>query len=277
MPRQARSLSAASIYHVMLRGINRQNIFEDDSDKQFFMTSLGRYRDISGFTLYAFCLMSNHVHLLIEPGQESLETIFRRIGTRYAIYFNKKYDRVGHLFQDRFRSEPVQGENGFLIVLRYILQNPMKAGMETRPGAYRWSSYLAYEKGYAALTDVRLAMNLAGGQEALLDFLQQTADDDVMDEDQFDRRLREDRTREIMRRITGCDSVAAFQKLEIDDQKKYVLDLYMNHVSGTQIARMTGVPKTSVYRIVEKSTALSPAPEEEETDTIVLREISLPW
>ena len=134
MARQARKLSRTNIYHVMLRGINRQTIFEDNEDMNYFLSEVKRCKDISDFRLYAFCLMSNHVHLLLET---NLDMIFRRLGSRYAGWYNRKYGRVGHLFQDRYRSENVETEQYFMTVLRYILQNPMKAGMEKQPGSYR--------------------------------------------------------------------------------------------------------------------------------------------
>ena len=81
MPREARKKSESNIYHVMLRGINRQIIFEDDGDRHYFMTVLKHCKDIAGFRLYAFCLMSNHVHLLIEPAGEPLSQIFKRVGS----------------------------------------------------------------------------------------------------------------------------------------------------------------------------------------------------
>ena len=105
MPRIARKKSCSNIYHVMIRGINRQNIFEEDDDRLCFMKILNHCKEISGFRLYAFALMSNHIHLLIETAGESLDMVFRRIGTRYAVWYNRKYQRAGHLFQDRFRSE----------------------------------------------------------------------------------------------------------------------------------------------------------------------------
>ena len=79
--RTARILSRSNIYHVMLRGINRQNIFEEDRDRAYFMNLLKDYKKITGFRLYAFVLMSNHIHLLIEPAGEPLDTVFRRIIT----------------------------------------------------------------------------------------------------------------------------------------------------------------------------------------------------
>ena len=219
MPRIARKKSISNIYHVMIRGINRQNIFEEDEDRICFMKILDYCKKISGFRLYAFVLMTNHVHLLIEPSGETLNTVFSRIETRYAMWFNKKYQRVGYMFQDRFRSEAVETEQYFMTVLRYILQNPMKAGMESHPGNYRWSSYLAYEKGKGAVTDIQYALDLFGSKEILMDYLTQSNEDSVMDEANFDRRLQDEQVREKMLRITGCESASAFQQLERPLQK----------------------------------------------------------
>ena len=144
MPRKARKESRTDIYHVMLRGINQQIIFEDEEDFQMFLSTLKECKRISGFDLYAYCLMTNHVHLLLKVGKEPLAMIFRRLGSRYVYWYNRKYQRTGHLFQDRYRSEPIENEAYFLTALRYIIQNPMKAGMEESPGTYPWSSYSDY-------------------------------------------------------------------------------------------------------------------------------------
>ena len=114
----------------MLRGINQQDIFEDEDDYLRFLAIIRECKDISKFELYAYCLMTNHVHLLLKTGEEPLELIFKRIGSRYVYWYNLKYQRIGHLFQDRYKSEAVEDDAYFLTVLRYIMQNPMKAGME---------------------------------------------------------------------------------------------------------------------------------------------------
>jgi len=253
MPRQARKESRSNIYHVMLRGINRQVIFEDNQDRYYFMTVLKKYREVSLFNLHAFCLMPNHVHLLIEPTEEPLETIFKRIGVSYAGWYNKKYERVGHLFQDRFRSENVETDQYYMTALRYIIQNPVKAGIVDHPGKYPWSSYRAYEIGKGSLTDTQYALNLFGSRENLVSFLTQAHDDIVMDEEQFDKRLRGDLEKEIMLRITRCDSVAAFQQLDRSLQEEYICELYQEQLSGAHIAALTGVPRSSVYRIIKAS------------------------
>lgn len=269
MARTARQLSKSNIYHVMLRGINRQNIFEDDEDRGYFMSVLRRCKELSGFRLHAFALMSNHVHLLIEPGNESLETVFRRIGTRYAVWFNRKYERAGHLFQNRYISENVETDLYFLTVLRYILQNPAKAGLESRPGTYRWSSYLAYQKGAGAITDTEYATVLFGSRETLVQYLLQDNEDNAMDEEDFDWRLRDDTAKEIVLRITQCDSIAAFQQLDPDVQKEYARRLYQERLSMGQIARLTGMSKPTVFRAIRKQQQ-----EDVGDDVPVLRESS---
>jgi len=253
MPRTARKGSKSNIYHVMLRGINRQNIFEEDEDRIHFLNTVNRCKEASGFRLHAFVLMSNHIHFLIEPNDEPLDVIFKRIGTSYAVWYNRKYQRAGHLFQDRFRSESVETDHYYMTVLRYILQNPVKAGMVSSPGEYRWSSYLAYEKGRGALTDIQFAADHFGSREALLEYLAQENDDAVMDEPEHDWRLRDDAARDMICRITQCSSVSDFQKLDFEVQKEYAVKLYDEGLSMGQIARLTGMSKATVSRAVKKS------------------------
>ncbi len=154
MGRKPREKSDLGIYHVMLRGINRQDIFEDDEDYAFFKKQLYHvvfFRDEDGkpqpsrCTIYAYCLMTNHVHLLIRETAEELSTVIKRITVAYAHYYNGKYQHVGHLFQNRFRSEVVNNEAYFLTLLRYIHQNPVAAGISKSIGDYRWSSWIEYE------------------------------------------------------------------------------------------------------------------------------------
>jgi REP element-mobilizing transposase RayT len=110
-----------------MRGINRQIIFEDTEDYIQFLESLTRQKETSGIQIYAYCLMSNHVHLLMKEGNVDLGTVFKRIGSSYVYWHNWKYNRRGHLFQDRYRSEAVEDDGYFLTVIRYIHNNPIKA------------------------------------------------------------------------------------------------------------------------------------------------------
>ena len=131
VPRAPRIKSKSGIYHILMRGINRQTLFEERKIAQYLCKP---YKDteICKYKLYAYCLMGNHLHLLPIEGKEPLETVMRRICNSCVLWYNKKYGRVGYLFQDRFKSEPVEDEAYFLTVLRYIFQNPLKAGVELK-------------------------------------------------------------------------------------------------------------------------------------------------
>jgi len=144
MPRSARILSKTDIYHVMARGVAKMDIFKDDRDRERFLTILEDKRQASNFDILGYCLMDNHIHLLLKTNYESISQCMKRVGTSFASYFNRKYDRVGHLFQDRFKSEPIENERYLLAALRYIHRNPIKGGMVRDPGDYKWSSYSDY-------------------------------------------------------------------------------------------------------------------------------------
>lgn len=141
MPRQARQHSNTDIYHVILRGIDRMAIFYTDDDRQMFLNFL-KLQISEHFKIYCYCLMDNHVHLLLKS--ESLSSEMHHLASLYAMRFNHKYERCGYLFQNRFKSESVENEAYLLNCFRYILRNPVKAGLCPKPSAYRWSSYHAY-------------------------------------------------------------------------------------------------------------------------------------
>ncbi|MBC3899269.1 transposase [Acetobacterium malicum] len=147
MARQARIKSSTGVYHVMLKGIDSRNIFMDEDDKLFFMEKLKRARELGEFKLYAYCLMDNHVHLLLKEGEE-LGVSIKRITVGYVRYHNQKYGRTGHLFQNRYNSEPVEDERYLLAVMRYIHNNPLKAHMVESQAEYIWSSYQKYLDAY---------------------------------------------------------------------------------------------------------------------------------
>jgi len=122
---------------------------------------LAKAKEKSHFTLYGYCLLSNHVHLLVKTETEDIGETIKRIATGYAGWFNWKYDRVGHLFQDRFGSEPVESDDYLLSALRYIHHNPIKAMLCHRPEDYLWSSYRDYLGRGSGITDTAFVQGLA--------------------------------------------------------------------------------------------------------------------
>ena len=124
----------------MVRGINQTQLFYGDEDRRAFMERLRRYKLECGFMLHAWCLMGNHVHLLVEEGRIDLSSMMKKILLSYSHYFNRKYDRRGYLFQDRYKSKPIEGDEYLLSVVRYIHRNPLEVGQTT---AY-WTSFDEY-------------------------------------------------------------------------------------------------------------------------------------
>lgn len=144
MPRQRRALAESKTYHIMVRGNERKKLFIDDEDKLRFMEILCEKNKEKKFEVLAYCIMDNHVHLLINEGGDQIARIMKRINVSYAYYFNKKYNRVGHLFQDRFKSEVIDSDSYLLSAARYIHRNPVKAFITSEVSQYKWSSYSSY-------------------------------------------------------------------------------------------------------------------------------------
>ena len=175
MPRTARKTSKTGVYHINLQGRNQQPIFKDDEDYNKFLEILKDCKEASGFELYAYCLMGNHVHLIIKVVLEGLEQIFKRIGARYVYWFNRKYSRTGPLFHDRFKSEPVENAKHFFTMVRDIHQRPVKAQLASALDAYKWSSYKEYA-GRKVLTDTRFAIKMMP-RDAFIAFNNEAAGD----------------------------------------------------------------------------------------------------
>ncbi|MDD4767685.1 MAG: transposase [Desulfotomaculaceae bacterium] len=144
MPRKNRVWYPGAAYHIICRGNYRQEIFRDDIDRLVYLSILRKIQKDIPYLMYSYCLMPNHVHLQIETGDINISQVMKKINMMYAIYFNKKYDIVGHLFQDRYRAELIGTEPYHLEVSRYIHLNPVRANMAERPDLYRWSSYNVY-------------------------------------------------------------------------------------------------------------------------------------
>jgi REP element-mobilizing transposase RayT len=131
-------------YHVIARGNQRQNVFWDDGDRVRYLKLLGKYLEACRFVLYAYCLMNNHVHLLIEQNDEyPLSKYMQRLQSAYTNFFNRKHGKVGHLFQGRYKSILVDKDSYLVELVRYIHLNPHRAGLENAD-KYPWTSHRQY-------------------------------------------------------------------------------------------------------------------------------------
>ena len=267
MPRRAREKSGTGIYHVMLRGINRQNIFEEEEDYIRFKNLLFQMVcpvDESGkplparCTFYAYCLMSNHVHLLIREAAEDLASVIKRIGTAYAQYYNKKYQHFGHLFQDRFKSEPVNDNAYFFTLLQYIHQNPLSAGIAKTISSYPWSSWSEYEQAKIGIPticntkSVLARLPIDNLRELVNEPLPKTVM--VLDYDSGSVSRSDDEIKNYLRDVFEIQHPTDIQKMERERQDEVLHHLKQFGASLRQIVRLTGIS----YSIVRLSGGQSP-------------------
>lgn len=258
MVRRARTKGASGIYHVMYRGVNRQEIFYDDEDRRKFLEILKKYKEKVALQVFGWCLMDNHVHLLLQVGEEELGATMKRIGVSYALYFNWKYQTAGHLFQNRFHSENVESDEYFRTVIRYIHQNPMKAGMVERGIEWRWSSCAGYYgKPYfpSDLLDRNKVLRLfsddfSEAAEKFQAFNEQTNEDECLDDLPFKRiRLADEDARGKIKKILGTTEIAQVKNLPKDQRELILKEIKsIEGLSQRQAARIFGISPSLVFK-----------------------------
>ena len=245
MPRSARQRSKSGYYHVLVRGIGRQNIFEDDEDRERFIDTLQRYKEEMNFEIHAYCLMGNHVHILIKDNEDKLDLILKKIQCSYAYYFNWKYERIGHLFQDRFKSEAIEDDDYYLAVLRYIHQNPEKAGI-SYAAEYKWSSYSEYVLD-ERITDTEFALELLGGREKYIEYMNGNGETNCLEIAEA-MRLTDEKAIEIIKKKCKVKSGQALQEFEVEKRNKALRKLKEEGLSIRQISRLTGINRGIVLK-----------------------------
>lgn len=261
MPRHERSRSKSGYYHIMIRGNERKNIFLDDEDRLRFIKIIHDKKQDGGFFVHAFCLMDNHVHLMLSEGKEDVATVMKRINVSYVSYFNKKYRRVGHLFQDRFKSELIEDDAYVLALVRYIHRNPIKAGMVNMPEEYKWSSYLSFleEDDYIGrIVDRDLILEMISedreraekqftaymNEEAQEEFLDIREEINVMDEKKA-RELFEEMLLRMGKEKNSETSLGLPEELVKEFRGK-------TNLSIRKIAEITGMNKDKVNKILKR-------------------------
>ena len=145
MSRLARTISESGVYHILFRGVNQQNIFEEASDFEKLKETIATVKQDLHFEIYAYCFMNNHVHIVLkEKSLGDISLIMKRILTKYARWYNIKYGRSGALIANRYKSVPVEIDEYFLQLIRYVHQNPIKAGIAEKVEDYPYSSFIEY-------------------------------------------------------------------------------------------------------------------------------------
>ncbi|MCQ2267911.1 MAG: transposase [Bacteroidaceae bacterium] len=266
MARQARKASETGVYHVMMRGINHLQIFESEEDYYHFLSALqfakeqiapdgSRLQDLCAY--YAYALMGNHVHLLIQARESTIGDIVKRIASSYVFYFNRKYGRDGHLFKERFRSEPCNDMSYFLTLLRYIHQNPVKAGLARRIEDYPYTSWHEYLNDYEfimPICNVRTVLQRIQLAE-LKDLVETPLDEDIYcldHEEKPTRKISDDQLLAYLKSSFGIDNCYDIVHLDKAARNEVLTDLIRIGGGIRQLVRLTGIGKHVIEGLREK-------------------------
>lgn len=253
--RLSRERSESGVYHIILRGINRQDIFYDDEDYQRFLETINRTKSEDEFAVYGYCLMTNHLHLLILEKIDSISRIMSRIGTSYAWWYNQKYGRSGHVFQGRFKSECVEDDNYLLAVIRYIHSNPVKAGMVQKPEDYRWSSIHDYYGTRSSLYGLIepgfvlgiIDQNIERARQEFREFMKQENEDKCLEYETRQRKTDSELKVEIEKLMSG-KPIGLLQGMEREKRNEILRKIKkIDGVSLRQISRVTGLSVDIVF------------------------------
>ena len=254
MPRQARIKAESKTYHIIMRGINKQIIFEEDNDKNKYLEYLRKYKDECGFKLYAYCLMNNHIHLVLREGDVGLGSVFKRINTSYAMHYNYRYLRCGQIFQDRYRSEPVVSDIQLLNTIRYVHWNPIKAGLCDCLEGYKFSSYAEYlgSEGFH-LCDKGFIIKISGGVSHFSEFSEIDSDYKCIDIEtiKYGRTLliSDDEAKELVLRVIPSFKPGLFLSMDKKERNNSIAVLKENGLTNKQICRITGLGRGIVEKI----------------------------
>lgn len=242
MARQARRTS--EYMHIIVRGIGKQILFEEESDMATYLGYLKKYADETKVSVLAYCLMENHAHLLVRDCEGNISALMQKTGVGYAQYYNRKYERVGYLFQGRYKSEIITDEVYLLSAFRYILNNPEKAGI-CRADEYRWSSYREYGAGNS-FTDYEILKKRIGDKNALKAFLGQA--DDVEHIEAEPRKKDDKWALETLKKVLKVESGTALQQFDKNRRDEALAKLKKQGISVRQLERLTGINRGIIQK-----------------------------
>ena len=250
MGRIYRQYCSTKTYHVMVRGNGHMNLFFDDQDREFYLKMVKKYKEAHAVTIYAYCLMDNHVHFLTKAENQDLSSFFRKIGQCYAQYYNKKYDHVGHVFQNRFKSVPVREKRYFLATFNYILKNPQSAGI-CMWNNYRWSNAAdLFTSRPGIITDISLPVLLAQDRTRLIHMIDsdeyEMADTRVCEIDRC--HISDSEAVTIIKNVLKNDNPLSLQSLDKKSRNTCLAKICTAGVSIRQAERLTGINRNIIQR-----------------------------
>ena len=239
MSRLARTISESRVYHILFRGVNQQNIFEEDADFIKLKETILIVKKDLDFEIYAYCFMSNHVHIVLkEKNLGDISLIMKRILTKYARWYNIKYGRSGALIANRYKSVPVEIDEYFLHLIRYVHQNPIKAGIIDKIENYPYSSFIEYIDK-TNLTDTNFLLQMMSLKE-FVDYHQEieTMKFHVTDS----KRKTDEDVLMFLKKQYNIDNPKSISKFSKIDRNKILAEL-KKEFSVRHLQRITGISR----------------------------------
>ena len=252
--RVTKVLSQTGLYHVIFRGINHQNIFEEESDFLKLINVLMEIKLEKCFEIYAYCLMSNHVHLFIKEREYGeIIKIMHKLLTIYAGWYNKKYQRSGSLIGNRYKSEPIEDERYIFSLIRYIHQNPLRAGIAKNIESYRWSSYCDYLRDKTKkLTDTYFILGMLSNNldisRAMFVELHKKLETEKFNSNDSKKATDEQVRRKIIKLLDGQEPHIIREKAK---EERNMILCYLREKEGFtigQLERVTGISRGIITR-----------------------------
>lgn len=249
IPRTPRKKSNTNVYHVIVRGINRQDIFYEKQDFRKFLKELKRTKETYKYEIYAYVLMPNHVHFIIHDRNHNLSIVMQSLTISYSYYFNKKYKRTGHLFENRFKSKIIEDEVYLKNVLRYIHKNPENAGINE---SYEWNSYYEYILNKNKIIDKEFIMKLFDNNITnLKEFHNKYIKNQDIDKDyELINKIEDEEAIELIKEILKEDNLIKIQNYERNRKKLAIKKITkIEGITKVQISRILGISLATIKRI----------------------------
>ena len=250
MPHTARKKSASGFYHVVPKGQGDQIIFDCDSDRQKYIRLLKEAKTETDVRIHAYCLMNNHIHLILEDENNSMSEALKYVHERYGAYFADKTGRKGGIIHNPFWSEPIEADSYLLCAIRYVHANPVAAGI-CPASAYRWSSVRDYlDRNKNGITDTERVLDLLGGVEGFIQFSQsQNLTLLPFAGSKLKRHITDDEAKRVARLVVG-ENVGHLKTCDASIRTEAVRTLGERGFSVQQIARISGLGRREITRIL---------------------------
>ena len=252
LAKKQREFSSTDMYHIILRGNDKNDIFYDNQDRKMFFKVMKITKEKFKYNIYSYCLMNNHIHMVIKIKDEFLSKALQSLEIRYSAYFNKKTNRTGHLFQNRFFSKKIEDLNYFLTVCKYIHRNPEKANIE-KTQDYQWSSFNEYI-GKEKYIDKNILMYYFDNNiENFKKYTLQNDDKEQLynlSEFEMKNKLSEDELIEIIKKKFDLKNASDVSIISEEERERILFSLKeLKELKSTSIAQISRVTKVTEYFI----------------------------